>query len=254
MNSIIISEQNHSLVVDSRLIAEELAIEHKSFLKNIERHRIDTESYFGALIREVSTAEALPGIQNPNAEYFYLLTEDQVLFLMSLSRNSVPVIKCKASLVKAFSAAKKKLQQLEQLKEIQQLEDLTETQLKAIVMFSAVNAKSNNNLDPAQFLKGIDPIFWNTPALACISLMAQQNLKKLEFLQDIVFAQVELEFKDDQLNLTLQKKIFASAVTDCQEQIQSPEFNLAYQKFAKSLPLAFTRSGFEVLTEVKSNG
>ena len=106
MNSIIISEQNHILVVDSRLIAEELGVEHKTVLKTIKRHESTIESSFGKLNREVSDVQIGNEAIRQDLNHYWL-NEDQATFLMTLSRNSEQVVRCKVNLVKAFSHAKK---------------------------------------------------------------------------------------------------------------------------------------------------
>jgi phage regulator Rha-like protein len=247
MNSITISEQDKVLVVDSRLIAEELAISHKSFLKTVEKYKTLVESHFSSLRFEISTKQSPSGIKNPNPEYFYWLTEDQSTFIISLSRNTDPVIQCKVKLVKAFSAAKKKLQQPIEPKQAQQLEDLTETQLKAIMMFQLVSKDSKDKLDPAQFLKGIDSAFWSLPVHACVHLIGRQQLKQIEFLQDVTFARIEQEFKYNQIELMNQKAVYVSSIDDCHKTIQYPEGKSAYRAFAASLAPALTSSDFPAL-------
>jgi phage regulator Rha-like protein len=110
MNRITISEQDKVLVVDSRIIAEELGIEHETFLKTIKRFKTRIESTFGCL------GDNIGDIQMPNGGIRqqilnYWLTEDQSTVLMTMSKNTERVINCKFKLVKAFSEAKKKLQQ-----------------------------------------------------------------------------------------------------------------------------------------------
>lgn len=106
MNSITISEQNHILVVDSRLIAEELGIKHTVFFKTIKRHEQSMlELGLGQLVFEDRLLQNSVGAINQAG--FAWLTEDQATFLMTLSRNTEQVIRCKANLVLGFSAAKK---------------------------------------------------------------------------------------------------------------------------------------------------
>jgi phage regulator Rha-like protein len=97
---------NGQLLVDSRLIAEELGIQHESFKRTLERFKDQTEQAFGILRLEVGE---IVGRGQP--EKYYLLTEDQSTFLMTLSVNTTQVVQAKLNLVKAFSIAKKALQQ-----------------------------------------------------------------------------------------------------------------------------------------------
>lgn len=94
------------LFVDSRLIAERLGIEHRSFLETIDNYESQIQQAFGFLRFE--TAE-IDGRGRP-ARYA-LLNEDQASFLMTLSRNTPEVVQCKIDLVKAFSKAKELLKQ-----------------------------------------------------------------------------------------------------------------------------------------------
>jgi phage regulator Rha-like protein len=100
MSQITIVEIQGELVVDSRIIAEQLGIKHKTFLENIRTHKATIEANFGILPFETA----------PDSAVFAYLTEDQSTFVMTLSRNTPQVIKCKVGLVKAFSEQKKQLE------------------------------------------------------------------------------------------------------------------------------------------------
>lgn len=102
-------EKEGQLVVDSRLIADELGIEHRSFKRTIDDYKTQTEQAFGILRFE--NAE-LNDVGRP--EMYYLLTEDQATFLMTLSRNTEQVVKAKINLVTAFSKAKSALLSIKQ--------------------------------------------------------------------------------------------------------------------------------------------
>ena len=107
MNDLTVTQHNDVLVVDSRLIALELGVEHQSLMKTINDHQFHVEQGFGILRFETAKLE---GRGRPNR--FAYLTEDQATFVMTLSRNSEKVVQCKLKLVKAFSAAKQALQAL----------------------------------------------------------------------------------------------------------------------------------------------
>lgn len=103
-NLIQIEERNGVQVVDSRIIAEELGVEHRATLQVIEKYQDSIESLFG-----VVAFEMLPdtlGRMNTPVRVAYL-TEDQAIFIATLSRNSEQVVKFKARLVQAFQAARK---------------------------------------------------------------------------------------------------------------------------------------------------
>ena len=88
----------------SRLIAEELNVTHKSFMETVRKYQKQTEKAFGILRFE--TAEII-GRGQP--EKYAYLTEDQATFLMTLSRNTPEVVRCKVLLVTQFSQAKRLL-------------------------------------------------------------------------------------------------------------------------------------------------
>ena len=93
------------LYVDSRLIAERLGIEHRSFLQTVGDYQTQIEQAFGILRFENAKID---GRGRPAR--FVFLTEDQATFVMTLSRNSPEVVQCKLDLVRSFSRAKELLQ------------------------------------------------------------------------------------------------------------------------------------------------
>ena len=107
MNTLSVCEKDGVLVVDSRLIAQGLGIEHESFLKTINRYKNQTEQAFGFLRFEHGE---IKGRGQP--EKFVYLTEEQAIFFMTLSRNTERVVQCKIQLVKAFSEARKLLEKV----------------------------------------------------------------------------------------------------------------------------------------------
>ena len=106
MTTLSVREKDGVLVIDSRLIAIELGIKHKSFMETIKKHEKQTEKAFGGLRFET----AVPDQPTGNPPQFVYLTEEQSLFMMTLSRNTERVVQCKIQLVKAFSEAKKLLE------------------------------------------------------------------------------------------------------------------------------------------------
>ncbi len=94
------------LVVDSRLIAERLGIEHENFIGNIKKYLTQAEQAFGFLRFETGEIQ---GRGRPS-EYAFL-TEEQATFYMTLSRNTPEVVQCKIELVKKFIEAKRLLRQ-----------------------------------------------------------------------------------------------------------------------------------------------
>lgn len=101
------------LVVDSRLIAERLGIEHESFMETLRKYQSPVEEAFGSIRFETGSKKG-PGAKAGGKQPIYaLLTEDQATLLMTFSRNTSQVVKCKIELVQAFSKAKELLRQRE---------------------------------------------------------------------------------------------------------------------------------------------
>lgn len=94
------------LVVDSRLIALDLDIQHKNLAETIRKYESVIQQRFGTITFETASSKMPDGRINPKPEKFYWLTESQATFLMTLSRNTDRVIECKANLVQAFMDAK----------------------------------------------------------------------------------------------------------------------------------------------------
>jgi phage regulator Rha-like protein len=103
------------LVVDSRLVAQELDIEHRALRQTIEKYLTELQE-FGVVTFEMSKPSE--GSQGGRPERFCYLNEDQAIFVMTLSRNTEKVVKCKANLVKAFKQAKEQLEAIAPEKEI----------------------------------------------------------------------------------------------------------------------------------------
>jgi phage regulator Rha-like protein len=128
-----IIEKDSVLVVDSRLIAEELGIQHKTFKETITKYieRLELLSEMDSnpvaeanrnwLLKEVSPKMS----DGTGGEVYYLLTENQAAFLMTLSGNTPQVVEAKFTLVKAFSAAKSTLKSINNNALILSLNNLT---------------------------------------------------------------------------------------------------------------------------------
>lgn len=95
--------QNDHFVVDSRLIADELGIEHATLLKTIKKH-------LDRLERKEPVRFEIDVVKRPQGgtyevSYCYL-NEYQATLLMTFSRNTEQVLDCKEKLVDAFEKAK----------------------------------------------------------------------------------------------------------------------------------------------------
>lgn len=86
--------------VDSRLMAQQLGIQHHNAFALVKTHRPDFE-VFGKVLFQT---EPLPSGQ---AERFALLTEDQAYLLLTYSRNTPRTRALKVRLVKAFGEARR---------------------------------------------------------------------------------------------------------------------------------------------------
>lgn len=106
MTDLEIFDDGEILYVDSRLIAERLGVEHRSFLETLDTYQTQIEQAFGILRFET----AKMNVRGRPARHA-LLNEDQATFVMTLSRNSPEVIQCKLDLVRSFSKAKDLLKQ-----------------------------------------------------------------------------------------------------------------------------------------------
>lgn len=127
---IAIAQHEGTLVVDSRLIADELGIQHKNVLATIKKY-VDEIQDFGHLAFQTETVSNTVGAKN--AVVFCYLNEDQATYLMTLSKNTDKVRECKRTLVKAFRDAKQVIktvipQQSEQIKELEMQLELARTQ------------------------------------------------------------------------------------------------------------------------------
>jgi phage regulator Rha-like protein len=101
---IILHEGVH--VVDSRLIAEALGIDHGNFMETIKKYQDDITYHFGAVPFETEVLNHKKYRGSTRIKYA-LLNETQATFLATLSRNTPQVIAFKAKLVLSFAELKK---------------------------------------------------------------------------------------------------------------------------------------------------
>jgi len=102
-SAIAIEQKDDVLVVDSRLIAMDLGIEHASVLKTIKK-------YLDRLERKEPVRFEIVVVKRPQGgtydETYCYLNEQQANLLMTFSRNTDQVLDCKERLVEAFIQAK----------------------------------------------------------------------------------------------------------------------------------------------------
>ena len=114
-----IIDDDGQLFVDSRLIAQKLRIEHRSFFQTLSDYQFQIEQTFGVL--RFQNAKPSKGSKGGRPSRYALLSEDQATFVMTLSRNSPEVVQCKLELVQAFSRAKELLKQANPVADIDRI-------------------------------------------------------------------------------------------------------------------------------------
>jgi phage regulator Rha-like protein len=105
MTDLVITKFNDVETIDSRIVANELGIKHKNLIELIRTHQKSIESNFNLVAFE--TEARLEGKHGGGDLIIAHLTEDQSIFVGSLSRNTEKVVEFKAKIVKAFSEARK---------------------------------------------------------------------------------------------------------------------------------------------------
>jgi anti-repressor protein len=140
MSNLTVTQQGDQFVVDSRLIAQNLDIEHRAFIQTIKKYLSEVEE-FGVVTFEMS--KPLEGSSGGRPEIYCFLNEDQSTYVMSLSRNSNIVRACKRNLVRAFKEAKAVIKEVipQQSDRIRELELMVELQNA-----ERLNTESQNNL------------------------------------------------------------------------------------------------------------
>ena len=111
MSNLPINERNGVLLVDSRLLAQELGVQHRSFYqKLILKYQKEIEEDWEVLRFEI--AKPTEGSQGGRPERYALLTEQQSYLVLTYSKNTPQARQCKRNLVKAFDEAKKLIEKV----------------------------------------------------------------------------------------------------------------------------------------------
>jgi len=76
MSNLTVIEVDGVFVVDSRLIADRLDIDHKSFIKTVRKYQTKVEQRFGCIRFEISSIQMPKGGTREEVSHAYL-TEDQ---------------------------------------------------------------------------------------------------------------------------------------------------------------------------------
>ena len=103
MNNIEIINFDGELVVDSRLIAEEMGIQHRSLKDTIRTYLIDIEQ-LGRVTLTAAPSKASGG--GGSGETFYYLNQDQANLLLTYGNNTEIIRQLKIKLIKAFKNAR----------------------------------------------------------------------------------------------------------------------------------------------------
>jgi phage regulator Rha-like protein len=115
MSNLSVIERDSVLVVDSRLIAPRLGIEHRSFVKTTDRYQEQITSVSDKPEDQVLRFEISKPLDNSKGgrpERFVYLTDAQASFVMTLSRNTPQVVEFKRQLVRAFEKAKQVIKEV----------------------------------------------------------------------------------------------------------------------------------------------
>lgn len=105
MTNLSVEENNGILIVDSRLVASQLGIQHRSFFqKVILKYQDEIEEDWVVIRFEI--AKPLEGSRGGRPERYAFLTEQQAYLTLTYSKNTAQARHCKRELVKAFDRAK----------------------------------------------------------------------------------------------------------------------------------------------------
>ncbi|MGH2415286.1 MAG: Rha family transcriptional regulator, partial [Microcystaceae cyanobacterium] len=146
MPNLTVRERDGVLVVDSRLVAVELGVNHGDWLKNVLlKYQQEIEQEFGVI--GFANGKPFKSPKGGRPERFAWLTEEQATVLMTYSRNTDQVRRCKRQLVKAFSEAKQVIpaqaQEIERLK----LElELAKTQERLMLTTQAITTLHGSSM------------------------------------------------------------------------------------------------------------
>jgi|GEM_PF-2319242 len=180
MNLLKIENVDEQLVVDSRLIAADLQIQHKNFLATIDKNLSEIEEAFGAVAFKTREFKTKQG--NTSTERYAFLTEDQAHYVMTLSRNTEKVRRCKRNLVKAFSEAKQALITLSTQNQslVQEMKKL-EMELELAKTNERLAASQTKLLATVQLLETV------SPGLAPLALgKADAVVERVEYVERVI--------------------------------------------------------------------
>jgi phage regulator Rha-like protein len=190
MSIIQIVEQDHTLVVDSRLIAANLGVDHKNFRELIESYKVKLEAKFG--VYRFETAKLLTakvsGVKSAGRpEKFYWLRELQATAVLTLVSNTDRAVDLKFDLVEKFDTAKKLLKAVEKKQRSQY--DLNGMELQRLALALEVD----NDQDRELILAPIEREFWGMKAEGIARLM---NLLSLSYFSETCDIRARIQAED----------------------------------------------------------
>lgn len=144
MNELKLVERDGKLLVESPAIAEELGVNHKSFMDIIYKYQDSIEASFGGIAFETR----LPDKPTGNPPRVALLTEDQAIFVATLSKNTDKVVLFKSRLVKAYGTARKAAKSIMNM-DHKDVRDLLKYNLRLLDEMDETNkelSKANNSI------------------------------------------------------------------------------------------------------------
>ena len=107
-SGLVLNEKSGNYYVDSRIVAQEIGVEHRALRQLIEKYQKDIENNFSLLTFEMEAVRN-EGARGAKNEKYILLTEDQATFVVTLCRNTEKVVKFKMKLTKAFFKLREEL-------------------------------------------------------------------------------------------------------------------------------------------------
>lgn len=139
---------NEQIVVDSRIIAEELGNEHRALTQLLKTHLAVIEKDFGRVAFEMLPLQTKGGVQRTNIA---LLNEGQATFLVTLSKNSPEAVFLKSKLVKSFLFYRNAFHSQETSQRLTVLESGLATLMEAITKITEVVTAKQLQLPKTEF-------------------------------------------------------------------------------------------------------
>lgn len=101
-------QMEKEVLVDSRIVAKGIGIEHESLMKTIYTYQTELEE-FGPLRFQIGPKTGAKAKAGGDSPKYVLLNRDQAGVVISFSRNTAQVVRFKVDLFKAINAMEKQL-------------------------------------------------------------------------------------------------------------------------------------------------